>query len=93
MAGKQTEKAPEKTEATTEEPTGLAATGNPNDLAHPQPGYDLQDSTSANVAHQEGAPEELTKAADEAAEKGYLGETPDKPDYSQANPAVMNQES
>ena len=71
----------------TGEPSGLAATGNPNDMAAPSQG-----NVSADIAHQEGAPEELAKAADDAAEKGYLGETPEKPDYSQANPAVMNQE-
>jgi len=70
-----------------EEKAGLAATGNPHDMATPSEG-----NVSANIAHQEGAPEELTKVADKAAEQGYLGETPDKPDYSQANPAVINQE-
>lgn len=70
-----------------EEKEGLAGTGNPNDLATPSQG-----NVSADIAHQEGAPEALTKAADEATEKGYLGVTPEKPDYSQANAAVMNQE-
>lgn len=66
---------------------GLAGTGNPNDLATPSSG-----NVSADISHQEGAPEELAKAADDAEEKGYLGVTPEKPDYSQSNPAVMNQE-
>lgn len=64
---------------------GLATTGNPNDLSTKP---DAQ--VSANIGHQEGAPEELTKVADESAEKGYFGENAEKPDYSQSNPAVMN---
>jgi len=80
---------------TTEEtaPQGLGSTGNPNDLATRGPGLtDLtDDSVSANVEHQEGAPEDLVRVVEEAQEKGFLGETTDKPDYSQSNPAVMNQ--
>lgn len=70
-------------------PVGLETTGNPNDLA--TPGAEPNDT--ANIAHQEGAPEALTKVADEAAEVGYLGDSPEKPDYSQANPSVMNQDA
>lgn len=70
-----------------QEKTGLETTGNPNDLATPSKGND-----SADIAHQEGTPEELAKAADKAVEDGFLGTNAQKPDYSQANPAVMNQE-
>jgi hypothetical protein len=64
---------------------GLAGTGNPNDLAtRPEA------QVSANIGHQEGAPEELTKVADESAAKGFFGENAAKPDYSQSNPEVMN---
>lgn len=66
---------------------GLAGTGNPNDLATPS-----TSGVDSEIAHQEGTPEALAKLADEATEQGYLGTTPEKPDYSQANPAVMNQE-
>jgi hypothetical protein len=69
----------------TEDGEGLAGTGNPNDLST-KPDAEV----SANIAHQEGAPEELTKVADESAAQGYFGESAAKPDYSQANPEVMN---
>lgn len=74
-------------EETAEEPTGLASTGNPNDLAT---GASTPETAPA---HQESAPEDLTKVADGAAEKGFLGNgVESKPDYSQANPSVMNKD-
>lgn len=44
------------------------------------------------TSHQEGAPETTVKAVEEAEERGFIaaGNTVEKPDYSQANPAVMN---
>lgn len=64
---------------------GLAATGNPHDLAT-KPDAEV----SANIGHQEGAPEALAKVADESAAQGFFGESAAKPDYSQSNPEVMN---
>lgn len=41
--------------------------------------------------HQEGAPEQAVEVVEKAEEAGYIGDgAPDKADYSQANPAVMN---
>lgn len=40
--------------------------------------------------HQEGAPESAIKLVEESEAQGYLGQGTDKPDYSQANSAVMN---
>lgn len=65
-------------------PSGLATTGNPNDLAHPIV------SEPPGIGHQDSAPEELKAADDAARAVGYIGESAEKPDYSQANPAVMN---
>lgn len=80
-----------KTESTeTEAAEGLASTGNANDLATPQPGLQKVGEGDSAPAHQDSAPEELTKLADKATEQGYLGADRDRPDYSQANPAVMN---
>lgn len=80
---------PHNAAPTGDEPTGLAATGNPLDLAT-KPDAEV----SANIAHQEGAPAALIEAADTAAELGYVAPDqtlkPEKPDYSQRNPEVMN---
>lgn len=66
------------------EPQGLAATGNPADMSHPIV------SEPPGIAHQDSAPEDLKEADDAARAVGYIGETAEKPDYSQANPDVMN---
>lgn len=80
------ETAKKKTAEKTAEPQGLASTGNPLDLSTRQD----TSNTNADIQHQEGAPEALTKVADESAAQGYFGENAAKPDYSQANPEVMN---
>lgn len=53
-------------------------------------------AVGSGIGHQEGAPEALTRAADESRSLGFVAPEqnptkPTKPDYSQANPAVMNQ--
>lgn len=74
--------------AEAETPAGLDSTGNPLDLSAPN-----QSNVSSDIAHQDSAPAELAKLADEQAEAGYIGTgVPEKADYSQANPAVMNQD-
>lgn len=85
MAETAAKKTAAKKTAASSEPTGLDNTGNPLDVST-RP----ESNVSSDIAHQDGAPEELTKLADENAEQGYFGQTSEKADYSQANPEVMN---
>jgi hypothetical protein len=76
-------KTPEEVKA---EAPGLESLGNPADVAHPTV------VTAPGIAHQDGGSnQEQRTAADEAAKRGFIGDgAPEKYDYSQANPEVMN---
>lgn len=62
------------------------------ELAGAQPGGDSgQPQEGGNTEHQDGAPEDLVEAVEEAEDQGFIGTgAPEKADYSQANPDVMN---
>lgn len=79
------------------EPQGLETTGNPLDMSTPYVDP-AGSSVSANVGHQEGAPAAMVEAVEESERLGYVAPEqnpmkPEKPDYSQRNPQVMNQGS
>jgi len=76
---------------------GLAGTGNPLDMSTPYVDP-AGSSVSANVGHQTGAPDDMVEAVEESERLGYIAPEqnplkPEKPDYTQRNPEVMNQGS